>query len=259
MTTIDIIGAGIGGLTLAATLEQASIPYRIFEQSPVLKPVGAGINLGINAMQVYQRLGLQPQLEAAGHVGHVMELADDQGKTLSRIELRDFETTFKARNVAIHRGNLQEELCRATNPEALHLDKHLKDIVAKGDQLQLRFKDGSTYDSACIIGADGIHSKVRDWVCPSGSTIRPAGQSCWRGVLDVQLPERFRAQLTECWGRGRRFGFLPVDDQRVYWFAVKDAAPQDERMTRDDLVDYFSSFFDLVPQLLRETPENSIH
>ena len=64
---IDIIGAGIGGLTTAIALEQKGIKTRIFEQTEQIKPVGAGIILANNAMQVYEKLGLRKLIEENGN------------------------------------------------------------------------------------------------------------------------------------------------------------------------------------------------
>ncbi len=61
-----IIGAGIGGLTTAIALQQAGIEYELFEAAPELKPVGAGIVMASNAMQVFQRLGIEKKIMAAG-------------------------------------------------------------------------------------------------------------------------------------------------------------------------------------------------
>ncbi len=74
MKTIDIIGAGIGGLTLAIALKQKGLQVRVFEQAPGLKAVGAGINLACNAMQVYKHLGLRQKIERAGHLCDRMQV-----------------------------------------------------------------------------------------------------------------------------------------------------------------------------------------
>lgn len=65
--SIDIIGAGIGGLTTAIALEQKGIETRIFEQAEQIKIVGAGIILANNAMQVYEKLGLRKIIEENGN------------------------------------------------------------------------------------------------------------------------------------------------------------------------------------------------
>ena len=61
-----IIGAGIGGLATAVALQQAGIDFEIMEAAPELKPVGAGIVMASNAMQVFQRLGMEQDIISAG-------------------------------------------------------------------------------------------------------------------------------------------------------------------------------------------------
>ena len=65
--TVNIIGAGIGGLTTALTLQQKGLNVKIFESSAEIKPVGAGIIMANNAMQVFQKLGIQDKIGKAGN------------------------------------------------------------------------------------------------------------------------------------------------------------------------------------------------
>ncbi len=78
---IDIIGAGIGGLTTAIALEQKGIKTRIFEQAEQIKPVGAGIILANNAMQVYEKLGLRKVIEENGNPISSMNITKSKSKT----------------------------------------------------------------------------------------------------------------------------------------------------------------------------------
>jgi len=88
---IDIIGGGIGGLTTAIALEQKGFKTRIFEQAKTIKPVGAGIILANNAMQVYEKLGLKEEIEAHGNHISSVNLAKPNLKPLSKVDLSYFE------------------------------------------------------------------------------------------------------------------------------------------------------------------------
>ena len=108
--TIDIIGAGIGGLSTAIALEQKGIEAKLFEQAERLEPVGAGILLANNAMQVYEKLGLRKKIEAGGHTVSSLNITDAQLRPISKLDLSYFEKKFGVRSIAIHRGVLQELL-----------------------------------------------------------------------------------------------------------------------------------------------------
>lgn len=107
---VNIIGAGIGGLTTALTLKQKGLKVKIYESSSEIKPVGAGIILANNAMQVFQKLGLQDKIEKAGNKISYMKITDDQLIPLSVVNLSEYEKKYGVSNVAIHRGELQRIL-----------------------------------------------------------------------------------------------------------------------------------------------------
>lgn len=258
MKAIDIIGAGIGGLTLAIALKQRGIPVRVFEQAPELRAVGAGINLACNAMQVYKALGLRSQLEAVGHLCQSMQVTDQHLHPLSNIDIQPFAQRFAVGNIAIHRAALQEVLAAQLSPDELHLGKKLVEMQESTAGVQLIFADATQLRSQCVVGADGIHSVVRQQWFKQGE-IRQTHQICWRGVAAMPLPSPFQGQLTECWGSGGRFGFVQVDAQRTYWFAVMRKSAGNNSVRRQQLIDTYRSFHPLITDILFTTPEDGIH
>lgn len=258
MKTIDIIGAGIGGLTLAIALKQKDFAVRVFEQAPELRAVGAGINLACNAMQIYDALGLRRAIEQAGHVCYRMQVTDQHLRQLSVVDIAPFTERFGVHNVAIHRADLQRLLRAQLSEEEVLLGKQLSKLDQRDNMVQLYFADGSQFGSRCVVGADGIGSTVRQQWLKDGQ-IRFSGQLCWRGVADFELPIPYLEQLTEAWGPNGRFGFVPIDAQRVYWFAVMRNAALSVGVEQSFLIDAFQGFHPLVAGVLRATPESVIH
>lgn len=255
--TIDIIGAGIGGLTTAIALKQKGFKVRIFEQAPTIKEVGAGIILPSNAFQVYKSLGLSASIMQQGFKIKSMNITNGFLKPLSKINLSYFEQKYSANNIAIHRAALQQILLQQLKPSELFLNHALQEINSHEQGCSLTFKQGHAIESDILIGADGIQSVVRQFLFPE-SRIRKANQLCWRGVVDFQLPAIYDAELNEVWGTKHRFGFVPISSKKVYWYALMDLDNATDVQT-ESLAKHFSSYHELVPTIISKTPTSSIH
>jgi len=174
---IDIIGAGIGGLTTAIALEQKGIKSRIFEQAEQIKEVGAGIILANNAMQVYEKLGLRKVIEKNGNPISSMNITKSNLKPLSKIDLSYFEQKHNTKNIAIHRGKLQQILIEKLKSTEIVLDHKLNSIVKNNNGYNLNFENGNQIQSSTVLGADGLNSIVRQNIFPN-NRIRNANQIC---------------------------------------------------------------------------------
>ncbi|MEM7512048.1 MAG: FAD-dependent monooxygenase [Bacteroidota bacterium] len=254
---IDIIGGGIGGLTTAVALGQKGIPYRVFEQAAQLKPLGAGIILANNAMQVYDKLGLRKEIEQAGNPISFLKITTPQLNPLYKVDLSFFEHKYGVKNVAIHRGALQNILLNHIDKGSLRLDHKLNEITPSQKGFKLVFENGQEVISETLLGADGIHSSVRKALFQN-TLIRSAGQTCWRGVAEYDLPLSFQHELNEAWGAGIRFGFVQISTAKVYWFAVK-SMQSGEELSVEELAEEYRHFHPLVQEILAHTPTSHIH
>ena len=255
---MDIIGAGIGGLTTAIALQQKGIVTRIFEQAPQFKPLGAGLVLASNAMQVYQKLGLAEEIAAAGIPISKMHLTTPQLEAFSNIDLSYFENKYQIKNIAIHRGKLQEILVKQLDAKQIHLNYQLQTVTEKDTGYELIFKNGETLFSKQLLGADGIQSKIRSSLF-GDTTIRSSQQICWRGVCEFQLPKKHKNIFTEAWGKGDRFGFVQIAPNLVYWYAVKTMEQAYSSYTTTDWSSLFKDYDSIAQELIASTPKATIH
>ena len=253
MNQISIIGAGIGGLTLGNILKQQNLDFTIYESASEIKPVGAGIMMAINAMQIFEKLGLKEKIENRGNKIHGIFITDEKLKTISTTNVLALEKKFNSCNVAIHRAELQNILAENLGFENIKLNHSLKKIQKKENYF-LEFENGFTAESNIVFGADGIHSKIRNQILKTG-TIRNAGQNCWRGLTDFHLPEKYNHQALEMWGKGKRFGFVKLYENQVYWYALINENNFTENI---DLAETFSDFDPLILQILEATKSENI-
>lgn len=255
---IDIIGAGIGGLTTAIALEQKGIKTRMFEQAEQIKPVGAGIILANNAMQVYEKLGLRKEIEKNGNPISSMNITKPNLNPLSKIDLTYFEQKHKTKNIAIHRGTLQQILIDKLKSTEINLNHKLTSIVENTNGYFLKFQNGEQIQSSTVLGADGLNSIVRQNIFPNNS-IRNANQICWRGITECELPIKFRNELNEAWGKAERFGFVQIAENKIYWYALKSFKKNANEFSINNIEQYFGDYNSVIKDIIKSTKKEHIN
>ena len=180
-----IVGAGIGGLTLALELHRRRIPCRIFESAPEIKPVGVGINLLPHATEVLGELRLVAQLEKFAVETAEAAFFNRFGQLIYREPLGR-RAGYPWPQFSIHRADLQAVLLDAVNArigeERLHLGWHCLAFEQDEAKVTLRFRDRDPVDGKAAVGCDGIHSVVRRQLYPGEGEPRYSGVNMWRGV-----------------------------------------------------------------------------
>jgi salicylate hydroxylase len=185
---IAIVGGGIGGLTAALALRQAGLEAHVYEQASVLREVGAGLTMGPNAIKILHHLGIAEALRAVGVVPHSRDLRDWQsGDMLARIPLADAALArWGAPFYSVHRADLHDALRAALGDQHITLGARCVSVEQHASEVTIRFADGRTASHDLLIGADGIHSVVREYVVgpdlPSWS-----GQVAWRGLVPAAI------------------------------------------------------------------------
>lgn len=249
-----IIGGGIGGLTLAVAMQQLDLEATVYEAAPKIREVGAGILLGVNAMLVLKALGLHQKVQAAGKVMIQGQITDPGYKLLQALPFKAMEEKFGLSSVLIHRAKLQSILLQELSDTTIKTNHKAIELL-EGDQPIIKFENNTQIVADFIIGADGINSVIRQQLFPE-SRPRYSGQTCWRGMVEYQLPTHLKKVVTEIWGRKGRFGFAEIEENVVYWYAVKKA-PQGEKDSAEfimnELLDTFEDFGEPVQDIIVST------
>ncbi len=254
-----IVGGGIGGLCAAIALRRVGVESVVYEQSPGFDRAGAGLVLWPNAIKALRQLGLVDAVIKAGARIEALEIRHSSGKILSRWQLDGFERRFGAPAVPIHRAALHEILLAALPSEVLVAGARCIDLVEHPDGAAAVFANGQTAGANLIVGADGIHSLLRQRLFPK-TGLRYAGYTAWRGVVATQK-ESLPARTCETWGQSMRFGVVRIDKERVYWFATANG-PAGETQTgaerREFLRRRFRNWHEPIRSLIDSTPAGEI-
>lgn len=261
--TFAIIGGGIGGLTTAIALQKKGANVVVYERTPEIKPVGAGIVLAANAMKACNLIGLDQEVLKAGKPLTRFAIKETAGSVLRTNDAGAISKRFGYTDtLALHRADLHQVLVNALKPGTLVTGKGCIDFIQEKKAVHLVFDDGTRTSLDYVIAADGIHSIFRKRLLPE-SQLRYSGYTCWRGITD-RLPEGFdHTEATESWGSGKRFGIVPLKGNRVYWFATLDAIEKDPSLfgtVPEELARVYSDFHFPVKEIIRGTlKENILH
>jgi 2-polyprenyl-6-methoxyphenol hydroxylase-like FAD-dependent oxidoreductase len=248
-----IIGGGIGGLTTAIALRKKGIEVKIYEQSSEIAAAGAGLWVASNALSVLDRLGLADEVVAAGHEFTAVEITDTKDKVISSIDCVKVKEKFGKGNFAIHRGALQSVLLENVPSETIFTNKVFEKYTQNDQGVTAFFTDGTSETADFMIAADGIHSKVRQQFLPN-QKLRFAEQTCWRFVIDWQLPNHRKAQ--EIWGNGKgvRVGFSQINSQQVYCYITKKetaGGKDDKNNIKENLLRLCADFQPIVQEIIQ--------
>jgi 2-polyprenyl-6-methoxyphenol hydroxylase-like FAD-dependent oxidoreductase len=258
VSNVVIAGAGIGGLTLAAALRRRGVRVTVFERASQFTTAGAGIALPANGVKALQTLGLDDAVIRAGMVVARAVILDSRGQQLgSEVDLTDVYGSMGASLVALHRARLHAVLVDAVGAGVIVPGAQVASFEQDSRSVKVALASGQRVDTELLVGADGLHSRVRAQLVGTDALVY-SGYTSWRGVTPcntVALPSR----MSESWGRGERFGIVPIGFGEIYWFAVADAPPggQDDDV-HQGLMARFASWHEPVAAIIDATPPDRI-
>jgi salicylate hydroxylase len=263
---IIIVGAGIGGLTAALALLCAGHDVEVHEQAHELAALGAGVQVSANGARVLFALGLEDAIrnvwcEAAGkeirlwNTGETWKLFDLGVESVAR---------YGAPYFMVHRADLHRVLIdavRARKRDAIHLGSHCVGFDDDGTSVALHLSNGKRVTGGALIGADGVHSRIRNSLVGDDKA-HFTGCMAWRGLVPVEkLPPHMRRNVGVNWvgpgghvinyllRRGDIFNFVGIveRDWRVESWT--------ERGTREECAADFPGWNDDIHAVIRNIAE----
>lgn len=258
---VAIIGGGIGGLTTATALHKIGIQAHVYEQASAFRPIGAGIGIGSNAMVALQKIGVATDVLRAGMPLHEQRFLNEDFDVMNRIDFSLLKEKFGEETIAIERAGLHAALFNALDANTMHFNHHVTDVKQHDSGVTVVFNDELEKTFDYVIAADGIHSIFRKTIVPA-SEPRYANYTCWRGI-SKNNGDVLDHVSSEAWSGRGRFGFAPLANGDVYWFACVNAPEADEyyrSMTPKNVAHLFRHYPKIVSRFIKEVePESFLH
>jgi 6-hydroxynicotinate 3-monooxygenase len=227
--SIAIVGAGMGGLATAAALRRLGIDVMVYEQASQFARIGAGIQIGCNAMKVLRKLGLEARLRAQSFYPRSWNNRDWKTGDVKfdMIFGENAEQKFGAPYLLAHRGDLHAALASVVPSECVRLNHKLTGLDEVADGVRLSFASGETVTADAVIGADGVHSLVRD-ILFGTSPVNFTGRIAYRTTYPVALLDGFKIDdCTKWWGEDRHIVIYYVKpDRSEVYFVTSQPEPE---------------------------------
>jgi FAD-dependent urate hydroxylase len=255
-----IAGGGIGGLATAIALQQVGLGVTVFERVKAQQEVGAGLSLWANAVHALQQIGLSELLPSIGQPLSRSCILSWRGEILSETPMQVLIERYGTPLVAVHRAELLAALLRAVGENVIRSGVACTGFRQDETRVYLQLTSGEEVTGDLLVGADGLHSSIRTQLCGAAKP-RYAGYTAWRGVAST-TPEGWNEQMTtETWGKGKRFGLVPLSQGRIYWYSTLNApegTPDPQTGRKERLQQLFSTCHAPVPAVIEATEEAAI-
>jgi 3-hydroxybenzoate 6-monooxygenase len=217
---VIVAGGGIGGLGAALALARTGVSVRVLERAPQFSEVGAGLQIGPNAVRAFDRLGVLAEIYEAAVFPDYGEIRDAvSGRKLTRIDFQGpMIERFGYPYLVLHRNDVLQTLLHALH-ELPHVklenDATVESVVDEGGRVRIMCEQGQGFTAQLVVGADGINSRVRARICDDEPVF--SGAIAYRGTIPIDEVDGEYSDCVRLWiGPGVHLMQYPVRRGELY-------------------------------------------
>jgi FAD-dependent urate hydroxylase len=252
---ILVVGAGVGGIAVARGLLRDGHDVTVFERRPDVKAAGGAVTIWSNGATVLRQLGVD--MDGAGQLLSTLRVVTPTGRPVATVDLASIVERLGAPVRMVPRRILLERLLEGFPAERIWCNARAVGVVSTQNGVRLEFDDGSWAEGDLLIGADGLHSKVRDIV--GAQSARPTGWCSWQGLVTLpHVAEKQVAQMIV--GEHGNVGLWPAGGSDVQWWFDLPWSPDFVRPERpiEMIRSNFEGWSDAVDRVLATLTDDDL-
>ena len=244
---ILVVGAGVGGISIARGLLRDGHDVTVFERRPDVTPGGGAVTIWSNGSTVLGQLGVD--MDGAGQPLSTVRVVTATGRRVTTVDLTAIVDRLGAPVRMVPRRVLLERLLEGFPVDRIRCNARAIGVVSTQNGVRLEFEDGSSVEGDLLIGADGLHSMVRDIV--GAQPAEPTGWCSWQGLITLpHVADKQVAQMII--GEHGNLGLWPAGGSDLQWWFDLPWSPDFVRPERpiDMLRSHFKGWSDSADRVL---------
>jgi 2-polyprenyl-6-methoxyphenol hydroxylase-like FAD-dependent oxidoreductase len=252
---ILVIGAGVGGLSVARGLLRDGHDVTVFEQRPYMQAGGGAVTVWSNGATVLGQLGVD--MDGAGQQLDTVRVVTSTGRRITTLDLTAIEDRLGAPVSMVPRRVLLERVRDGVPADRIRYNARAVGVVSTHDGVRVEFADGSRAEGDVLIGADGMHSIVRDIV--GAHQAEPTGWCSWQGLVTLPDGPDKRVALMIV-GEHGNLGLWPAGGSEVQWWFDLPWTSDFVRPERpmEMIRSHFTGWSDLVDRVLATLSDDDL-